>query len=92
MTQSIESNLIQKYHLPVSGTSYGADLWDKDKHAVIEADVELERGLENQPRLCSNDLRLVSCELFLLIDEQLFLDAEGDPLVISTTFPLSGMR
>jgi sugar phosphate isomerase/epimerase len=37
-------SLMQKYHLPVSGTSYGADLWDKDKHAVIESDVELVVG------------------------------------------------
>jgi sugar phosphate isomerase/epimerase len=37
-------SLIQKYHLPVSGSSYGADLWDKDKHAVIKADVELVVG------------------------------------------------
>jgi sugar phosphate isomerase/epimerase len=37
-------SLMQKYHLPVSGTSYGANLWDEDKHAVIEADVELVVG------------------------------------------------
>lgn len=61
-------SLIQKYHLPVFGTSYGANLWDKDKHAVIEADVKLVAGrlqalggrtfgIRRQRRPCENSSR-----------------------------------
>lgn len=34
-------SLIDKYHLPVSGTSYGGDLWDRNAHPSIQMDVEL---------------------------------------------------
>lgn len=34
--------LIDKHHLPVLGTSYGADFWDRSKHAAILAEA---RGL-----------------------------------------------
>ena len=33
--------LINKYHVPVTGTSYGGALWDKNAHPAIEADVQL---------------------------------------------------
>jgi sugar phosphate isomerase/epimerase len=37
--------LSQKHHLPVLGTSYGANLWNKEEHAVIlkEARLVVER-------------------------------------------------
>jgi sugar phosphate isomerase/epimerase len=34
-------SLIDKYHLSVSGTSYGGDLWNRNAHPAIQADVEL---------------------------------------------------
>jgi sugar phosphate isomerase/epimerase len=33
--------LIQKYSLPVSGTSYNGDMWKKDEHQKILEDIEL---------------------------------------------------
>jgi len=33
--------LIHKYNLPVSGTSYSADLWDKNAHPAIQNDVQV---------------------------------------------------
>jgi sugar phosphate isomerase/epimerase len=33
--------LINKYHVPLTGTSYGAALWDSNAHPAIEADVQL---------------------------------------------------
>lgn len=35
------SKLIKKYHLPVTGTSYGADMWDASKHDEIWNDIKL---------------------------------------------------
>jgi sugar phosphate isomerase/epimerase len=35
------STLIQKYHLPVSGTSYGANMWDRNEHKAILEDVTI---------------------------------------------------
>ena len=37
-------SLSGKYHLPVSGTSYGGELWNRSAHPVIEAEVELVIG------------------------------------------------
>lgn len=34
-------SLIDKYHLPISGTSYGGDLWNRNAHPAIQMDVEL---------------------------------------------------
>ena len=36
--------LIQKHELPVTGTSYNADMWNKDEHQKILEDVELVVG------------------------------------------------
>lgn len=36
--------LVQQYNLPVTGTSYGADMWNRDLHAGILRDVELVTG------------------------------------------------
>jgi sugar phosphate isomerase/epimerase len=36
--------LMGKYDLPVTGTSYGADMWDKRRHGEILEDVELVVG------------------------------------------------
>jgi len=33
--------LSQKYSLPILGTSYGADMWDRTKHSAILEDAEL---------------------------------------------------
>lgn len=35
------SQLIKKYHLPVTGTSYGAQMWDKAQSAAILEDIQL---------------------------------------------------
>lgn len=35
------SRLIDKYQLPVTGTSYGADMWNKEAHPMILKDVAL---------------------------------------------------
>jgi sugar phosphate isomerase/epimerase len=34
-------SLIDKYHLPISGTSYGGDHWNRNAHPAIQMDVEL---------------------------------------------------
>jgi sugar phosphate isomerase/epimerase len=36
--------LIDKYNLPVSGTSYSGDLWNKNEHPTIQKEVELVIG------------------------------------------------
>ncbi|HVB04492.1 MAG TPA: TIM barrel protein [Chitinophagaceae bacterium] len=42
------SALIKKYKVPVTGTSYGADMWNRDKHPAILADTELVIGRLHQ--------------------------------------------
>lgn len=39
-TTNLIGELIEQYQLPLLGTSYGADMWDKSKHAEILEDVE----------------------------------------------------
>lgn len=39
-TTKIITELIEQYNLPLLGTSYGADMWNKEKHSEILADVE----------------------------------------------------
>jgi sugar phosphate isomerase/epimerase len=41
-------SLINKYQLPVSGTSYGGELWNRSAHPAIQADVELVIGRLHQ--------------------------------------------
>jgi sugar phosphate isomerase/epimerase len=43
-------SLSDKYHLPVSGTSYGGELWNRSAHPAIEAEVELVIGRLHQLR------------------------------------------
>jgi sugar phosphate isomerase/epimerase len=41
-------DLAAKYQVPVTGASYGAAMWDKSKHAAIEADAEMVIGRLHQ--------------------------------------------